>query len=149
MKIDVNDRIYEVDATKHMFLSEFLRDISMLSVKRGCETTTCGLCTVLVDNKAVLSCSYPLGRAEGKKIYTLEGLQKEAMEFGEFVANEGVEQCGFCSPGFVISVLAMKKELKNPTEDDILQYLGGTMCRCSGYQGQLRAIKKYIEAGRW
>ena len=63
----------------------------------------------------------------------------------EFLADEGAEQCGFCSPGFIMNVLAMARELQNPTLDEIKEYLAGNLCRCTGYMGQLRAIKKYIE----
>ena len=73
---------------------------------------------------------------------TLEGLQKEAEEFGMFLAREGGEQCGFCNPGFIMNVLAMEKELKDPDEEDIKEYLSGNLCRCSGYMSQLRAVKK-------
>lgn len=72
---------------------------------------------------------------------TLEGLQKEAEEFGMFLAREGGEQCGFCNPGFIMNVLAMEKELKDPDEEDIKEYLSGNLCRCSGYMSQLRAVK--------
>ena len=75
---------------------------------------------------------------------TLEGLQKEAEEFGRFLAAEGGEQCGFCSPGLIMNVLAMERELKNPSEEEIKEYLAGNLCRCSGYMSQLRAIRKYL-----
>ena len=78
-------------------LLDFLREKGCYSVKCGCETSNCGLCTVLMDGKPVLSCSVPALRAEGKKIVTLEGMQKEAEEFGSFLADEGAEQCGFCN----------------------------------------------------
>lgn len=94
----------------------------------------------------MLSCSVPALRADGHTVTTLEGLQEEAAEFGAFLADEGAEQCGYCSPGFIMSVLAMAHELKNPTVEDIQAYLAGNLCRCSGYQGQLRAIQKYLKA---
>ena len=75
---------------------------------------------------------------------TLECLQEEAEEFGRFLAGEGAEQCGFCSPGFIMNVLAMEKELTDPTEEEIREYLAGNLCRCTGYMGQLRAIRKYL-----
>ena len=82
-------------------LLDFLRKNSCYSVKRGCETANCGLCTVLMDERPVLSCSMLAARADGKRIVTLEGMQEEAKEFGAFMANEGAEQCGFCNPGFI------------------------------------------------
>ena len=126
-------------------LIDFLREQGCFSVKRGCETANCGLCTVLMDGRPVLSCSTLAARIEGKNIVTLEGMQREAQEFGSFLANEGAEQCGFCNPGFIMNVLAMEKELKNPDEEDIKEYLSGNLCRCSGYMSQLRAVKKYLD----
>ena len=79
---------------------------------------------------------------------TMEGIQEEAEEFGSFLAAEGAEQCGFCSPGFIMNVLAMTKELENPDMDEIKEYLSGNLCRCTGYMGQLRAISKYMKAKR-
>ena len=125
-------------------LIDFLRKQGCFSVKRGCETANCGLCTVLMDGRPVLSCSTLAARIEGKKIVTLEGMQREAQEFGSFLANEGAEQCGFCSPGFIMNVLAMVRELENPTIEEMKEYLSGNLCRCTGYMGQLRAIRKYM-----
>ena len=125
-------------------LFDFLRANGCLSVKCGCETSNCGLCTVHLAGKPVLSCSVPAVRADGHTVTTLEGLQEEAARFGAFLADEGAEQCGFCSPGFIMSVLAMEKELTDPTDEEIRQYLAGNLCRCTGYQGQLRAIRKYL-----
>jgi carbon-monoxide dehydrogenase small subunit len=126
-------------------LIDALRRYGYFSVKRGCDTTNCGLCTVWLEDKPVLSCSILAMKASGKKVTTLEGIQKEAKEFGEFLVREGAEQCGFCSPGFIMTVIAMKKELVNPSEEDIKHYLAGNLCRCTGYMGQLRAIKKFME----
>ncbi len=126
------------------FLAETLRRYGYLSVKQGCDTGNCGLCTVWVDGRPVLSCSTLTARMSGKEITTLEALQKEANEFAEYLVNEGAEQCGFCAPGFTMTVLAMKRELENPTIEDIEHYLAGNLCRCSGYKGQLRAITNYI-----
>jgi carbon-monoxide dehydrogenase small subunit len=126
-------------------LIDALRRYGYFSVKRGCDTTNCGLCTVWLEEKPVLSCSVLAVKANGKKVTTLEGIQKEAKEFGEFLVREGAEQCGFCSPGFIMTVIAMKKELVNPSEEDIKHYLSGNLCRCTGYMGQLRAIKKFME----
>ena len=84
------------------------------------------------------------GKSDGQHITTLEGLQKEAEEFGHFLAGEGAEQCGFCSPGFIMNVLAMERELVDPSEAEIREYLEGNLCRCTGYMGQLRAVHKYL-----
>lgn len=125
-------------------LLDVVREKGCYSVKRGCETANCGLCTVLVDGTPVLSCSTPAARANGRRVTTLEGMQEEAKAFGSYLANEGAEQCGFCSPGFIMNVLAMEEELEQPTEEEIKEYLAGNLCRCTGYMGQLRAIHKYL-----
>jgi carbon-monoxide dehydrogenase small subunit len=102
--------------------------------------------TVFLDEKPVLSCSVLAARVNGRSVTTLEGLQEEAAEFGAFIADQGAEQCGFCNPGFIMNVLAMERELKDPTEEEIKEYLAGNLCRCSGYMSQLRAVKKYLDA---
>ena len=127
-----------------MLLIDFLREKGCYSVKRGCETANCGLCTVLMDEKPIISCSMLAARIDGKKIVTLEGLQKEAEEFGDFLANEGAEQCGFCNPGFIMNVIAMLRELEEPDEEQIKEYLAGNLCRCSGFVSQTASILKYL-----
>lgn len=142
--IKVNGTIIKEDIKDDMLLLDFLRDHGCYSVKRGCETSNCGLCTVWMDEKPILSCGMLVARANGHEITTLEGLEKEAHEFAVFMANEGAEQCGFCSPGFIMNVLAMDKELDHPNVDEINHYLAGNLCRCTGYMGQLRAVEKYL-----
>ena len=98
-----------------------------------------------MDGCPVLSCSTLAARIEGKKIVTLEGMQREAQEFGSFLANEGAEQCGFCNPGMIMNAIAMFRENPEPTREEIKAYLAGNLCRCSGYEGQLRAMEAFIE----
>ena len=133
------------DVAADTLLIDFVREHGCLSVKRGCETANCGLCTVFMDEKPVLSCSVLAVRADGKKIVTMEGMQREAEEFGSFLAQEGAEQCGFCNPGFIMNVFAMLKEIKNPTEEQIKEYLSGNLCRCSGFVSQTRSILKFLK----
>ena len=128
-----------------MLLIDFLREKGCFSVKRGCETANCGLCTVLLDERPVLSCSMLAARIDGKKVVTLEGMQREAQEFGSFLANEGAEQCGFCNPGFMMNAIALFREKQDPTDEEIKEYLAGNLCRCSGYEGQLRGIRAYLD----
>lgn len=129
-----------------VMLLDFLRSKGCYSVKCGCETTNCGLCTVWIDEKPVLSCAVLAARIDGKRVTTLEGLQEEATEFAMYMGREGADQCGFCNPGFVMNVLAMARELEGPTEEKIKEYLAGNLCRCTGYVGHMRAIRDYLQA---
>lgn len=146
IRFRLNGKQVQAEVRPDTVLLDLVRELGCYSVKRGCETANCGLCTVWLDGKPVLSCSTLALRADGRHVTTLEGLQKEAEEFGMFLAPEGGEQCGFCSPGFIMNVLAMERELKDPTEEEIKEYLAGNLCRCSGYMSQLRAVKKYLDA---
>lgn len=125
-------------------LYSVLRRLGMYSVKCGCETTNCGLCTVHMDGKAVLSCAVPAARCPGHEIVTMEGMQEEAKLLGECLAGEGAEQCGFCAPGMMMNVFALAKENPRATDDEIDAYLAGNLCRCSGYVSQRRAIRNYL-----
>lgn len=132
------------DVAADTLLIDFVRNHGCLSVKRGCETANCGLCTVFMDEKPVLSCSVLAARVNGCSVTTLEGLQEEAAEFGAFIADQGAEQCGFCNPGFIMNALALFREKEYPTEEEIKEYLAGNLCRCSGYEGQLRGIQNFL-----
>ena len=125
-------------------LIDFVRSEHCLSVKRGCDTSNCGLCTVLLDNKPVLSCSVLAARAAGHEVTTLEGLQEKARPLAEFIADQGAEQCGFCNPGMIMNALALFRENPDPSEEEIKEYLAGNLCRCSGYEGQLRGIQQFL-----
>ena len=133
------------DVAPDTLLIDFVRRHGCLSVKRGCETSNCGLCTVFLDDKPVLSCSVLVARADGHKVTTLEGLQAEAAEFGAFIADQGAEQCGFCNPGFIMNALALFRENPYPSAEEIKEYLSGNLCRCSGYEGQLRGILNFLD----
>lgn len=126
-------------------LIDLVRKMGCYSVKRGCETSNCGLCTVFLDEKPVLSCSVLAARADGRSVTTLEGLQEETAEFGAFIADQGAEQCGFCNPGFIMNALALFREKEFPSEEEIKEYLAGNLCRCSGYEGQLRGILAFLD----
>lgn len=141
----INEKKVILEIDKGEFLVETLRTYGLFSVRTGCDTTNCGLCTVWIEGKPILSCSTLSIRVRGKRITTIEGVQKEAEELAKFIAAEGSDQCGYCSPGFIMTVLAMKKELTNPSEEEIKHYLTGNLCRCTGYLAQLRAVKKYLE----
>jgi len=142
--IFINGEKQKIHCAPDDMLLSVLRDAGYKSVKCGCDTTNCGLCTVWFEGTPVLSCSVPAARANNKHVTTLEGVREEAEEFGSLLVDEGAEQCGFCSPGLIMNVIAMKKELKQPTEASIKHYLAGNLCRCSGYMSQLRAVRKYM-----
>jgi len=146
--LTINNKLVTWDVEKDEFLADTLRAHGLLSVKKACETSCCGLCTVWMDEKSVLSCTILSIRANGKKITTIEGVPREAEEFARVLTAEGSEQCGFCSPGFIMNVLAMKNELVNPSEEEIIHYLTGNLCRCTGYMGQLRAVKTFLGVGQ-
>lgn len=144
LKFNLNGKKVTTIIEADSLLIDVIRNLGCLSVKRGCETSNCGLCTVFVNDKPVLSCSVLAARVQGQNVITLEGLQEEAKDFGTFLANQGAEQCGFCNPGFIMNAIAMFRENPDPDDEEILSYLTGNLCRCSGYEGQLRSIKAYI-----
>ena len=142
----LNGKKISADIDADMLLIDFVRDHGCYSVKRGCETSNCGLCTVFLDEKPVLSCSVLAARADGRTVTTLEGLQEEAAEFGAFIADQGAEQCGFCNPGYIVNIVALLRENPDPTDEEILEYLSGNLCRCTGYQSQLRSLRNYLNS---
>ena len=146
IKLKLNGRSITSSVEADTVLLDFLREKGCLSVKRGCDTSNCGLCTVLMDGKPILSCSTLAVRADGHEIYTLEGLQAEAADFVGFIADQGADQCGFCNPGFVMNTIALLRENPDPTDDEIRAFLAGNLCRCSGYDGQLRGIRNYLNS---
>lgn len=145
LTLNLNGRKVSAEIPEDMALLDFLRSQKCYSVKRGCETSNCGLCTVWLDGVPVLSCNVPAARANGRNVTTLEGVQAQAEEFGGYLADEGGEQCGFCNPGFIMNVLAMERELgRDATDVDINAYLTGNLCRCTGYESHLRAIRRWL-----
>lgn len=153
--INLNGKKVAAEVAPDMSLLAFVRDHGCKSVKCACETTNCGLCTVWLDGRAVLSCAVPMARANGHAVTTLEGLQEQSADFARCMAEEGAEQCGFCSPGLIMNVLAMEREIREraeaageqaymPTDADMDSYLAGNLCRCTGYTSQRRAIRRYM-----
>jgi aerobic carbon-monoxide dehydrogenase small subunit len=134
VEIDPGETLYEV-----------LNRSGILSVKKACGTSSCGTCTVLLDSKPISSCSYLAAKVDGREITTIEGVLEEAERLGNLLNGEGAVQCGFCTPGFLLTVIAMKKELIKPNKQQIKNYLVGNLCRCTGYEGQLRAVERYME----
>ena len=144
----LNDRpvVREIDPADSLLT--VLRACGCASVRSGCDTSSCGICTVWLDGKPVLSCSCPAAKAEGRAVTTIEGVRAEAEEVMTLMAEEGADQCGYCSPGFLMTVLAMLRELDDPSEEEIKRYLAGNLCRCTGYASQTRVLKKLYEKRR-
>ncbi|MDH7483091.1 MAG: (2Fe-2S)-binding protein [Spirochaetales bacterium] len=144
--ITINGKKESLQIEPGDMLVDALRKAGHVEVKKGCDTGNCGVCTVLLDGKPIRSCSFLAVRAEGHEITTIQGVAEEARRFADFLNREGADQCGFCAPGFALTVIAMKRELKNPTDAEIRHYLAGNLCRCTGYESQHRAIRNYLEA---
>ena len=141
VNINLNGKTIKEDINPGISLYSWVREHKCYSVKCGCETSNCGLCTVFLNDTPVLSCSVLAARAH---VTTLEGLQDEASEFVTFIADQGAEQCGFCNPGFVMNTIALLRQNPYPDEDEVKEFLSGNLCRCSGYEGQLRGIMNFV-----
>lgn len=144
LNLTLNGKRLEREIAADQTLLDFLRAEGCYSLKRGCDTQNCGLCTVWVDEKPILSCTYLAARAQGKTVTTLEGVREEAAVFSSILTSLGAEQCGFCAPGLIMAVLAMKKELGTPSEEEMRGYLSGNLCRCTGYGAQMEAVRRYM-----
>ena len=144
MKIEftLNGKIVTSDIKPDMTLLELLRSCGCHSVRSGCDTGNCGICTVWINDIPTLSCAYPAPRINGKSVTTIEGVQEEASVIINALAEEGADQCGYCAPGFIMSVLALLRDKPNASEKEIDEYLAGNLCRCTGYVSQARALKK-------
>lgn len=142
--ITINGKPTSCEAAPETPLLETLRSLGIHSVRSGCESANCGICTVWLDEKPVLSCSVPTARAAGHCVTTVEGLGEEAAAVADALAAQGADQCGYCAPGLIMSILAMKRELSSPTDEEIIHYLNGNLCRCSGYRSQLQAIRSLL-----
>ncbi len=126
----------------------FLREVCGLTgTKEGCGYGECGACTVIIDGQAVNSCLYPVFEVEGKKVTTIEGLlsaEGQLDPLQKAFVDEGAVQCGFCTPGMIMSARALLDENKSPTEDDVKESIEGNLCRCTGYVKILDAIKSAV-----
>lgn len=142
LKINGISKFLEVEPGE--FLLDVLRRNNYLSVRRGCDNSSCGVCTVLFDNKPVPSCSLLAVKANNHEITTVEGIQEEANKLAKCFGEYGADQCGFCNPSMALTVYALKQENKNATDEEIKEYLVGNLCRCTGYVSQHQAIKKYL-----
>ncbi|HEU5287969.1 MAG TPA: (2Fe-2S)-binding protein [Candidatus Limnocylindria bacterium] len=143
MQVTVNTVLFEVALDPRSTLAEFLRDqLNLTGTKLGCNRGECGACTVLVDGKAVVSCSMLAVDAAGKKITTVESLAGNGKlnPLQQAFWEQGATQCGYCSPGMLMSATALLNTKPKPTEDDVRRALSGNLCRCTGYKKIVEAV---------
>lgn len=141
----INGEAVEKECNPNKRLVEFLRDdMGLVSVKEGCGEGECGSCTVLLDKEAVTSCTVLTGQINGREVTTVEGLDVmgELKPVMESFVKAGAVQCGYCTPGMIISTIALRYKNPNPTEDEIKRALEGNLCRCTGYNKIIEAVKK-------
>jgi carbon-monoxide dehydrogenase small subunit len=144
IELKINGEIYEVAIDAHRTLLEVLREnLGFTGTKEACDLGECGSCTVLMDGKPILSCLYLAIEAQGKDILTIEGLDKEGKlsPLQQSFVDHGAIQCGFCSPGMIMSAKALLNRNPSPTEDEIKDAISGNLCRCTGYVKIIEAIK--------
>ncbi|MDF2672889.1 MAG: putative xanthine dehydrogenase, iron-sulfur binding subunit [Clostridiales bacterium] len=144
----VNDKTYSIEVDVKDALLEVLRDrLGFTGVKCGCSVGECGACTVLIDGTAVNTCIYLAVWADGKKITTIEGVSKNGKlsKVQQAYIDEGAVQCGFCTPGLVLTTTALVESGKKYSDEEIKREISGHLCRCTGYQKIFRAVKKSLE----
>lgn len=154
VRFNLNGKDVERTVDVRASLTDMLRnDFRMTSVKKGCEVGECGACNVLIDGEAFNSCIYLAVWAEGKKVRTLEGLlgpNGELSDIQQAFVDEAAIQCGFCSPGFILTAVEILESGREYTDAELRKLLSGHLCRCTGYENILRAVKKtmYRRLGR-
>jgi aerobic carbon-monoxide dehydrogenase small subunit len=152
VELTVNGKDITADVEDRMLLVHFLRDVADLTATNiGCETTSCGACTVLVDGESVKSCTVLAAQADGHSVTTLEGLASDTGEMHPvqkaFHTEHGL-QCGYCTPGMVMAIVSLLKENPSPTEEQVRAGLEGNICRCTGYHNIVKAALAAAEAGK-
>jgi carbon-monoxide dehydrogenase small subunit len=151
VELTVNGKEISADVEDRLLLVHFLRDVADLTATNvGCETTSCGACTVLLDGESVKSCTVLAAQADGRSVTTLEGLAADGQMHAvqEAFHQEHGLQCGFCTPGMVMAIVSLLKENPSPTEAEVRTGLEGNICRCTGYHNIVRAALAAAEAGK-
>ena len=144
IELSVNGEVWEVEVAPHRTLLEVLReDLGLTGAKEGCGLGTCGSCTVLIDGAPVLSCLTLAVEAQSKSITTIEGLMKDNKPdpLQEAFVNHGALQCGWCTPGAIMSSKALLERTPNPSQEEIREALAGNLCRCTGYKKIVEAVE--------
>jgi len=147
----VNGRSHDLEVAAHALLLDVLRDgLDLKGAKRSCDTQVCGACTVLVDGLAVSACTYLAVEADGRSVLTVEGMAdgESLHPLQRAFVDAGAVQCGFCTSGMLLTARAMLAENAKPTRDDVLHYLRGSLCRCTGYRKIVDAVLVAAEAAR-
>jgi aerobic-type carbon monoxide dehydrogenase small subunit (CoxS/CutS family) len=148
--LNVNGTSHTVELDPHASLLDAVRDvIGLTGSKEGCDDSECGACMMLLDGKPVNSCSYLAMQADGREVTTVEGLAEgeELAPLQRAFLEQGGVQCGFCTPGMLISATALLRANPDPSEDDVRIALSGNLCRCTGYGGIVRAVRNVAQAG--
>ncbi len=150
VELQINGEKTLVEVKPAALLLDVLRDLGLQGAKRGCETSHCGCCTVLIDGNVVHSCVVLAARATGKEITTIEGLAKggELHPLQKQFLKFGALQCGYCTPGMVLAGKALVDRNKHPTLADVRAGLDGNLCRCTGYTPIFKAVLAYAEQGK-
>jgi aerobic-type carbon monoxide dehydrogenase small subunit (CoxS/CutS family) len=141
----LNDKPVSVECTGSETLLSILReDFGLLGVKEGCGVGECGACTVLLDERAINACLVAVGKVQGRRVLTIEGLAKEGKlhPIQEAFVDLAAIQCGFCTPGMVMAAYALLKENPAPSRQEVIEGLAGNLCRCTGYHDIIRAVQK-------
>lgn len=145
--LNVNGRKFSLETQPNRTLLEVLReDLGLTGTKTNCQEGECGACTVMVDGRAVNSCLYLAVRAQGKSVVTVEGLAGESglHPLQEAFIQQGAIQCGYCTPGFLVSAAAVLGASSHPSEEELKRALAGNICRCTGYVNIIRALRSTI-----
>ena len=144
IRIRLNGLEKEADVEPRLLLTHYIRDIAgQTGTHLGCDTTSCGACTVLLDGRPVKSCTFFAVQADGREIMTVEGLMHDGKlhPIQEGFHQEHGLQCGFCTPGMMMSAVALLEKNPNPTEEEIRRGISGNLCRCTGYQNIVKAVR--------
>ncbi len=142
--LNINGKVYDADVEPYQSLLDVLREkLRLTGTKKGCDEAECGSCTVLLDGRPVLSCILLIGDARGREVLTIEGLSKEGEPHPlqvEMTARGGI-QCGYCTPGIIMSAFALLQENPHPSEDEVRFAISGNICRCTGYVKIVEALQ--------
>jgi carbon-monoxide dehydrogenase small subunit len=148
IELNINGDVHEILVATHHTLLEVLREqLGLMGTKRGCDLGACGACTVLIDGEAYLSCLMLAVDAAGKQVLTIEGLSEagDLHPLQNAFVDQGALQCGFCTPGMILTAKAILDEEKHPTEEVIKQKMAGNLCRCTGYKKVVEAVMGVAE----